>query len=537
MADDQYSDGKLKRKLQRFMDSYLHSPKSNYYLAATILLIAMIPRVFYISIGVMPNGIDEGVDVMAGRMWRFGYDLYSQINTVQAPLMLTIYGLVEANPVVFRLFSTLCSLIIIALVMWVGYRIGGRHVMVAAGSFMALDIMFLHESRLASLDMFCLLWVSVGTALLVKVRQSGGKRPAVLMGTSFALASMIKLFGVIATGAVGLILLADLLSYRPGLKEFRIGRFLPPRRAHIGFEHVLLFSFSFAFVVLLIMLRYGVWEVVNGTVLSQLHRPVTPLGIRLTTFGVFALLISASLPFFFFGIRPLYRRPEGVVLLITGLYLIWFMFQSTTWIHHLIFLSPVIALSSGIGIIEVGKKWSRWGRKKYIPHVTRKTLVYVEVALVLLAATVGGAFSYMVKERGEPIQNKASEVLAELTEEGDFVISGDPMVPYLANRDMPPEFINVAELQYPDITSENLTRACIEYAVEAVVIAYHLEEMTEFVDFVENNYTLRSVIKDDEFFLDNDVTRYSIYSLPVDSKLRTREDWGIRKEMITDHGK
>ncbi|MEA3557912.1 MAG: phospholipid carrier-dependent glycosyltransferase [Candidatus Thermoplasmatota archaeon] len=528
MVDEKGTGKKEKGRSSRLFNRFLYSPRSNYYLAAAILLIAMIPRVFYISIGVLPNGVDEGVDIMAGRMWRFGYDLYSQINTVQAPVMLTIYGLIEADPVIFRLFSTLCSLVIMAFVMWVGYRIGGRHVMVAAGSFMALDLMFLHESRLASLDMFCLLWVVVGIAYLVRLRQSGRKRSATLMGVSFAIASMIKLFGIIATGAVGLILLIDLLSELGVFRRIGVSRFLPPKRSGIKLEHIALFTLSFFLFVLLIMVRYGVMEVIEGTFLNQLNRPISPLSIKLTTFGVFLLLNVIAFPFMFFGIRSLYRRPEGVILIISGFYLLWFMFQATTWFHHLIFLSPVVALTAGIGVIEVSKRWSRRKRFRNVPGITRRVLIYAEVILVLSAAVIGGGFSYLVKERGESIQTRASEILVDLTDEGDFVISGDPIIAVMANRPMPPEMINVAKLQFPDITPENLTRACIEYAVEVVVLAYHLEEMTEFVDFVEGNYTIKALIKDNEFFLDNDVTEYRIFHLPIDSRLRTMDDWGIK---------
>ena len=112
-------------RIARLGKLVLDSRHSNKYLAAVILLIATIPRVFYISKGILPNGVDEGIDIMTGRMYDFGYDLYSQVNTVQAPLMTSFYGLIEADPVVFRLFSTLCSLAIIAMILLVGFRIGG----------------------------------------------------------------------------------------------------------------------------------------------------------------------------------------------------------------------------------------------------------------------------------------------------------------------------------------------------------------------------------------------------------------------------
>ncbi|MGA1793213.1 MAG: ArnT family glycosyltransferase [Thermoplasmatota archaeon] len=510
----------------RVRDRMLKSKHSNKYLGLIILLIATIPRVFYISKGILPNGVDEGIDIMTGRMYDFGYDLYSQINTVQAPLMPTFYGLIEADPVVFRLFSTLCSLAIIAMVLLVGFRIGGRHVMVAAGAFAALDLMFLHEARLASLDMFCLFWVSLGVAFLVKYRQSGKKKSLVLMGFFLATASMIKLFGLIATFAIGLILVYDWVSDMGMMEKFDLHRFFPPKRTTVKLEHILLFSLSFILVVLFIMARYGVEEVYMGTFLNQMNRPVAPFMTKLSFFGLFMLLNAGAIPFLVFGVRPLYKRPEGVILLISGLYLLWFMFQATTWTHHLIFLSPAISLTAGVGVINFTRWWSKRKHMKRYPRITGRMLVYAEVTLILLAAIIGGGFSWVVKETGPSMSDRAVDILLEITDEGDFVISGDPIITVKAYRLVPPNLVNVAELQYPEITNDMLNETCIEFAVEAVIITYHLETMEGFVDFVETNYRIKATIQQDDFFLDREVRTYRIFYLPIDAPIRQHPDWG-----------
>ncbi|MFW3146862.1 MAG: ArnT family glycosyltransferase [Thermoplasmatota archaeon] len=514
-------------RTKAILDKLLNSRHSNRYLAFIILLIAMIPRVFYISIGVLPNGVDEGVDIMAGRMWNFGSDLYSQINTVQAPLMLSVYGLIEADPVIFRLFSTACSLVIIAFVMWVGNRIGGRNVMVASGVFMAMDLMFLHESRFASLDVFCLLWVAIGIAFLVKFRQSGSRRALLLMGAALAIASMIKLFGVIATGVIGLILLYDLISDWSLLRKFHLRRFIPPRRIpEVMLSHLVLYTLSWFLVVLLIMTRYGILNVIEGVLLNQLHRPTSPLDLRMSIFGLFILLNIGAIPFIPFGVKGLYRRPEGVILVISVVYLLWFLFQSTTWTHHLIFLSPVTSLCGGIGIMEATTWWSRRRRFRNMPDITRKMVVMTEVILVVLAAMVGGGFTWFIKERGVPIETQASEVVMELTDEGDYVVSGDPIVVAMAEGRLTPDnLVNVAMVQYPMITDDELNGTCIRYGVEVVVLAYHLDEMKGFLDFVEGNYTLRARIVDHQFFLDNIIKEYRIYYLPIDAELRNDPEW------------
>ncbi|MBN1389108.1 MAG: phospholipid carrier-dependent glycosyltransferase [Candidatus Thermoplasmatota archaeon] len=511
----------------RFQDSIIHSRHSNMVLAAIILLIATIPRVFYISKGLLPNGVDEGIDIMAGRMYNFGYELYSQINTVQAPLMLTVYSIIEADPVIFRLFSTLSSLVVMAFVMWVGFRIGGRHVMVAAGAFAALDIMFLHEARLASLDMFCLFWVSMGVASLVKFRQSGEKRSLFLLGAMMAVASMVKLFGVLAAGAAGLILVYDWVSGWEAARRFGLDRFTPPKKAKVRIEHILLFSLSFTLIILFIMARYGVGEVIQGVLFNQLGRPISPFSTKLSFFGLFLLLNAGAIPFLPFGLRSLYRRPEGVILIISGVYLLWFIFQATTWIHHLIFLSPAISLTAGVGIIN----FTRWlSKKKYIsrhPRATRRMLIYTEVGLILFAAVIGGGFSWLVKESGRSIDDRAADILMEITDENDFVISGDPLVPVKAYRPVPPNLVNVAVLQYPYITDDELNKTCIEFAVEAVVITYRIQEMEGFVDFVETNYRIKAIIEQEDHFLDPDVHEYRIYYLPIDASIRQHPDWGV----------
>jgi hypothetical protein len=62
--------------------------------------------------------------------------------------------------------------------------------------------------------------------------------------------------------------------------------------------------------------------------------------------------------------------------------------------------------------------------------------------------------------------------------------------------------------------------------VEAVVITYHLKEMEGFIDFVEEHYYLKATIHYDEFFLDEEIREYLIYSLPIDASIRQHPEWG-----------
>ena len=51
---------------------------------------------------------------------------------------------------------------------------------------------------------------------------------------------------------------------------------------------------------------------------------------------------------------------------------------------------------------------------------------------------------------------------------------------------MPPEVINVAERQYPELTLERLCSAVTDYNVSLVLVCYHLNDFEGFPEFLES---------------------------------------------------
>jgi hypothetical protein len=140
---------------------------------------------------------------------------------------------------------------------------------------------------------------------------------------------------------------------------------------------------------------------------------------------------------------------------------------------------------------------------------------------------VGGGFSLLVNERGQSAQYKAASLLEDMTEEDDYVISGDPLIPVIADRPQPPPVVNVARLKYPDITNDQLNNTTIIYGVEVVIITYHLAEMEGYVEFVEENYVLRAEYTDNSLPLMEEEEIFRVYYLPIDSPLRENEMWQL----------
>jgi len=508
---------------KRLIGFFSKHPAETLLVALILIVISLVPRLLLPGWDVSPNGVDEGIQIMAGRMYSTGYELYSQVNTVQPPIMLSLYGALGADHISYRLLSVLCSMVIIGLVMWGAHRIGGKNVMIASGAFLVMDIVFLQESRLASLDMFSLMWVAASIPFVILFRERGRTWPLIVAGGLIGISSMTKLFGTIAGGVIFLLLAADLLA---GHSRFSgIGRALPPKGEHrVRWYHLMAYVLSMVVVVLMVMSHYGIPQVFEGIVLNQMHRPVQGLTTKLW------VLVKYGLPNLFMlicmvpGLKRTYRTPLGVVVFVTFVYLVYFMAQASTFLHHMIFLSPALTLSAGVGFDIMIK-----GSRRLI-SLPRGFASMSFALLVFAAAAVGTGFSMEVVERGEPAQYDVADIVEANTEEDDFVISGDPLIPYIADRSIPPSVVNVAHVQYPEITSDQLNRTTVEYGVRCVVLTYRLSEMEGFVDFISEHYVLRYRIRDVLDPDSEDRVDYLVFLLSEDSTLDEDPGWGSLRE-------
>jgi len=100
------------------------------------------------------------------------------------------------------------------------------------------------------------------------------------------------------------------------------------------------------------------------------------------------------------------------------------------------------------------------------------------IAAVLVSVIVSGGLStYGLVAQEEPAQAVYGRMLSGMTASDDFVICGDPIIAAYADREMPPEVVNVAERQYPELDLDRIQRAIVEYSVRVVVVSYYLNEI------------------------------------------------------------
>jgi hypothetical protein len=88
-----------------------------------------------------------------------------------------------------------------------------------------------------------------------------------------------------------------------------------------------------------------------------------------------------------------------------------------------------------------------------------------------------GLVGYGLIAQDEPPQVQIGRDLQGISDEGDWVICGDPLICAYADRNIPPDVVNVAYRQHPDLTLEDIERAISEYNVTVVVLSWRLLEL------------------------------------------------------------
>lgn len=506
-----------------------------YWPFITVVLIAGFLRFYRIDYHFSTNGADEGIQLMAGRLFAEGHDMYTQINSVQAPLFLWIYSLLHGNITAARSLSALFSLSGIVAAMLIGHRMGNKRIALLAGLFMAFNQYYVKEGRLASLDLFCsvfLLW-----AFYFLIVSFCGERISpwkiALSGILFSLACMTKLFGVIPLMGVSTYLIWF------WIKQLRADR----NTSRITFYSLAAFGFAIIATTLLIMSVFGIVETFVGIFLNNLDRPSQSLEDKLHVLGNLflwffipvALSVLAAFRF---------RTGKNVQLLLAWAVplSLFFIFQSLTWIHHLTILVPPLALLGAVGAdsllssgpgtgtgTRTGKdqttgtdrtgsfsdppstcersatvcelenrntsgfgngRISSFRNGSMIPKnilSDRKILLVLVVVVIFVLVQAGIGFGQVLTAE-RPVEYAVADEMKKVTDGNEFVIAGDPLIALRADRNQVPEACNLAWVRSTPLPSTELINLTEQYDVSAVVLTYNLSHSDGYVEYVLKNY-------------------------------------------------
>ncbi len=443
-----------------------------------ILIAAATLRFANIGWSYSNNGIDEGVMVERVLMVDLGLALYSELPCDQAPLAFLIGALFGGDVVSLRALTAMLSFAAVACCMAVSRRIGGNHAMIVTGALLAVDFALVRESRLFSLDAMATSFLAFSLAVFVLHLERRNTAVLALAGILAGIACSMKLIGGLALLAIIIFILIEAFKGRASRKT-----------ASLDIALVVALA---ALPLIILMALLGAPDMIQGMVFDQGHREFDAF-LKLSLLAYFGLNLAFVLPLAY--ANRLWRRgPRERMLLTTTFVVLAFMVvQPLVFLHHVVIAGPALAILAGVVIgksIEAKKapvesaskvSESKWG-------YARRVAIPAFVVSIMIS---GGLSTYGLVAQGEPPQVIWGEVVAQLSSEDEYVICGDPLIAAYAGRMTPPEVVNVAERQYPELTLERLCQAVVEYDVAVVVICYHLNDFEEFPSFLEsNNYTL-----------------------------------------------
>jgi len=442
--------------------------------AALVLLLALSLRLVHIEWSYSNNGIDEGIMLQRALLVGDGYDLYTDIPLDQAPLAFLVGGLLDGDIVMLRAMTALLCVGAIGSMMLLSRKLAGDIAMLLTGALLAADFVLLRESRLFSLDALCASFGAFSLLAFHRYSERGSMAAMAVAGLLAGVATSMKLFG-------GLFLL--------GFVAYMAFRWYSSRKVGArGIVDLVVLLVCAAAPIGALMLYLGPSEMIDGMVFGQGHRDFDPY-LKLSVLAFFAIDFAYILPLV--RAREMWKARPAVryLFLVVAVLLAFMVLQPLVFLHHMVLLSFPLAVLAGICVSDLlVSERARSSDGLVAPKKRRlgmgRAALAIALAAVLLSSSLG---AYGIAAQDEPYQVHVADVLDDLVEPGSWVVSGDPIIASYAGMRVPPELVNVAYRQYPDLTLEKIEETILAYDVSAVVVCYRLSEYTDLHNFLLDN--------------------------------------------------
>ena len=443
-----------------------------------ILLLATFVRFYHIEWSFSNNGIDEGIMIERAKLVGEGYDLYSELPCDQAPLVFYLGAPFGGDVVSLRSLSATISIFAIVAVMETARRVKGNLAMIAAGLLVSFDFAFLRESRLFSLDGISTSFLAFSLLAFVIYLQKKNRLMLTAAGFLVGLSAAAKLFGVLGLLGMIIFILIEMRKDKSGI------------RGSLADIFIVVIASVIPLAVFIFYL--GPNDMIQGMVLDQGERSFEPW-LKLSLLAYFGLNLAYILPLAY-AKRTWSMGKEARFLLCASFAILAFMvLQPLVFFHHLPLMSPALAILAGSFLSEsigtrkgnVDNRTSKVVNKKWnMPSAAVTALFCVTV----LASS--GLAGYGLLYQEEPPQVSIARNVQGMSDQSDWIICGDPLICAYAGRNIPPEVVNVAYRQHPDLALDDIERAVEDYDVTVVVLSWRLLEMEGIDDLLrEHNFT------------------------------------------------
>jgi len=438
----------------------------NVGILSTLLIVATAARLITPIEWTLDNAnADSDIYLAMAMMVTRGYKLYNQIFYGHPPLMIWVlscaFKVFGVSASIGGLVGVVLSLIGISGIFFTAKQLGGFSAGVISVILLSFSPLYLQVSRSASNEiLLCALtpWALYSFLLYLRNR---GFQWLILSGLLSGFCFLSKFYAVFLTLSICLYFV-----YRRSFREVA-------------------YYLTLTGVPMLILLTFDLTAVWKDVFLFPLYRPVTSLNLRLERITDFLRgdlgLISLGIGGAFFQLKNRKNEKTGLIVLWLFLTFVGLIAQTTLYKHHLVHTLLPLAICTSFLIKEV-----RVIQPKEVMVFSLMLLIIPLPILVAYgSAAVTPEFPDLVKARFE-----VAQLVQNMTTVNDFIISGDLMIPLIANRMVPPNLIDISDTRHEAkfILSRDLIEACIKYDVKIVIVSSRLLSFGKFIEFVRKHY-------------------------------------------------
>lgn len=447
---------------------------------------------------------DEGVYWQSLRAMANGHALFGSVFSSQPPLfLLSIYPffmLFGQSLSAARVGLLVFALVGIAGVYWLGRALGYRSVGAAACLLLALDPLFergTHTLQAELPSVALQIWAVACAALAM--RANGRRRDwlAVAAGAFLGGALMLKLFAVAAI--VPVVLLLSLPLAKRWLDDNGKLRWLHWAEVWDGLRAIApTLGYAAAGLVGMVILVLLPFLGQLGTVYDQaVAFHLAAARVDGNSLGKNARVLGQTLvgtPLFYIGalatVALIWRRMwAGLVMVAWALAaLLVDARQQPLFPHHVILLSPALALAAAFGALVFWRALAAWGQER----------IGQAVAVVAVTLACGAGLTLNIVHNAalaRPPDTRSIEMaltLQGVSAPTEVVLTDDQYIAAIANRDVPPQLVDTSGVRIASgyLTANELESLITRDRIHAILFASgRFDALPGFRVWVAAHYT------------------------------------------------
>lgn len=445
------------KRLRKYTD------KVGLFVVAAVVILEL--TVLYARLG-YSDFYDEGVYLQSARMMVRGYHLYTTIFDSQPPLWLPlIYGSVRLGGL--NLFAAQSSIVVTALVTTLAAALATRQLAGWGAAGLAAGAVFFSPMELwftrVSPEIPAIALGTAAMALAIRYRRRGSYISLCLAAILVTCSILVKLLGLFTVPAMMLMV---------GARQWDLADVSWPQKGKSFLKESLFVLAIAAIIIAACMFKFGATNVWRQAV--EFHWSARSVSwvdsLAHRSNSVASVILSDGLPAMLalFAILSIYAGPAGIALIAWIFFTIFgLLSQQPLYEHHLVVLIPPVAIAGAVGweyipgfAERLRKRWN--GAPK--AELTNSLILLLDVTLVLLLISAFGVRIADTITNPLPLYRSdiaAAQMIKQLTNPDETILTDAPGIAFLADRDVPPELADTSFL-----------RIATGYITLADVIAY-----------------------------------------------------------------